>query len=157
MGSRREGSRRLGPHVVPFGGQSVYLYRCESVEGTRYQNAFDQMAQVLVLVVEDIGIEPCRALLYESGPQRDLFGSNLFEQVVNRRECVADTGRDEGVVAVKDAQVRGGHFDQSPRKVGFLYVLHCDHRDSASFWRQVGAESIAYENYGHQFPRADHP
>jgi hypothetical protein len=39
--------------------------------------------------------------------------------------------------------VRLGYLNQSPRQVGFLYVLHCDHRGLlASGWRRVGGDFI---------------
>ena len=93
--------------------------------------------------MKSVRVEPCYAQSYQAGRQRDPFDSNRFEQVVNRRERVAGTGRNEGIVAFKDIQVWLGYLNQSPGQVGLLYVLHCDHPGlGVSFWRQVGADSI---------------
>jgi hypothetical protein len=82
---------------------------------------------VPLLVMRRVRVEPCYAQSFQTGRQRDPFDSNQFEYVVNRRERVAGTDRNEGVVAFKDVQMWLGYLNQSPRQVGLLYVLHCDH------------------------------
>ena len=93
--------------------------------------------------MKGIGVQPCYALSHQTGRQRDSLGGNQFEQVVNRRERVAGTGRDEDVVAFENFQVGLDYLNQSPSQVRLLYVLHCDHPGlGVSFRRHVGADSI---------------
>jgi hypothetical protein len=123
--------------------QRVYALRGQSAHGIGQQEAFDEATKVRLLVMKSVRVEPCYAQSYQAGPQRDPVGSNQFEQVVNRRERIAGTDRNKGMVAFKDIQVWLGYLNQGPGQVRLLYVLHCDHPGlGVSFWRQVGADSI---------------
>src|SRR3981081_3982693 len=46
---------------------------------------------------------------------------------MNRRERVAGTGRNEGIVAFKAVQMWLGYLNQSPGQISLLYIFHCDH------------------------------
>jgi len=50
------------------------------LDGIPDQEALDEATKILLLLVQSIGIEPCRALLHQVGRQQDLFGGNQFEQ-----------------------------------------------------------------------------
>jgi hypothetical protein len=102
----------------PYLQGALGAYRGQSSDGIGQQEAFDEAPKVPLLVMKGVRVEPCYTQSYQTGRQRDPFDSNQFEQVVNRRERVVGTGRNEDIVAFKDIQVWLGYLNQSPGQVG---------------------------------------
>jgi hypothetical protein len=102
----------------PYLQGALGAHRGQSSDGIVQQEAFDEATKVPLLVMKGVRVEPCYIQSYQTGRQRDPFDSNQFEQVVNRRERVVGTGRNEDIVAFKDIQVWLGYLNQSQGQVG---------------------------------------
>jgi len=95
------------------------------LDGSRHHEAIDDVGDVLVFVVDVIGIEPRCTLLHEMPTQRDLLCRNDFDQSEDRWERIAGTDSDGHVVAISEGQVGLGSVNECPGQVTFAYVSDC--------------------------------
>jgi hypothetical protein len=107
----------------PYLQGALGAYRGQSSDGIGQQEAFDEATKVPLLVMKGVRVEPCYTQSYQTGRQRDPFDSNQFEQVVNRRERVVGTGRNEDIVAFKDIQVWLCYLNQSQGRLVWNFIF----------------------------------